>query len=471
MVDQHVAPMASGPHVVVLGGGVAGISTAVHLLEQGCQVTLVESRGFLGGRAFSFTDPETGEQVDNGQHIIVGCCTCFRDLLRRLGVAESWYLQPHLRLRVLDRRGKEGLLAASPLPAPFHLLPSLLSYPHLSAREKARVVLALGRARFTHRHQPRLEHITFYQWLKEQGQSEQAVQNLWNLLVMPTLNDDVRVISAAMGLMIVQEGMLESRHNADLGYALAGLLPAIGGPAREYLPARGCRLLLESPVRGLRFASGQVAGVNLASGEVVSGDAYVSALPFDILLRVLPSEVVEREALFQQLQSLETSPIVNIHLWYDRAVMEGDFCAFVDSPVQWVFNQSAIGASRAGKGDSEGVHPGLAGAGQRLCVSVSAAWEYIDRPREELAETFISEMARVFPRAGPARVLRALVVKQRHATFRCRPGANDLRPGSVTPVANLFLAGEWTRTGWPSTMESAARSGYNAAAAVASLFS
>jgi hydroxysqualene dehydroxylase len=460
--------MASGPHVVVVGGGVAGISAAVHLLDRGCPVTLVESRGFLGGRAFSFTDAETGQELDNGQHVIVGCCGYFRDLLQRLGAAEEWYLQPRLRLRVLDRHGNEGLLAGSSLPSPLHLLPSFLSYPHLGPGEKLRAVLALGRARFTRRHQPRLESISFYQWLKEQGQSERAIQNLWNLLVMPTLNDDVREVSASMGLMIVQDGMLGGRHSADVGYPRRGLLPALGGPARDYLLARGCRLLLRSPVKGLCFDAGKVAGVKLASGESLSADAYVSALPFDSLLRALPPAVVGGEPFFGRLKGLETSPIINVHLWYDRPVMEGDFCAFVDSPVQWVFNQSAILAGRAGVDPASEV---ATRSGQRVCISVSAAWEYIGQTREELAETFISEMARVFPRAGEARVLRAVVVKQRHATFRCRPGANDIRPGSVTPLSNLFLAGEWTRTGWPSTMESAARSGYNAAGAVGAQFS
>jgi squalene-associated FAD-dependent desaturase len=459
--------METKPHVVVLGGGISGISTAMYLLEKGYPVTLVEARKFLGGRAFSITDTDSGGGVDNGQHVIVGCCTYFRDFLRRLGVQEKWYLQPRLRIQVLDRRGKEGLLASSCLPSPFHLLPAFLAYPHLAPSEKLRVMLALARAKFTDRHQEHLERLSFYQWLKEQGQSERAIQNLWNLLVMPTLNDDVRDVSASMGLMIVQEGMLEGYHNADLGYARDSLLDSIGSPAREYLDAKGCKLLLGRPIKRVILGKGMVKSIELTSGESLSAPVYVSALPCDVLLRVLSEELVEAQPFFHQLKGLETSPIINIHLWYDRPVMEGDFCAFVDSPVQWVFNKSAIHPNKfypnSPDRDAES-----SGEGQYICISVSAAWEFIDLPREELAEKFVTEMARVFPRGQQARVVRSLVVKQRNATFRCLPGANNLRPGSRTPIANLFLAGEWTHTGWPSTMESAVRSGYNAAAAISS---
>ena len=455
---------------MVLGGGVAGIATAVYLLDQGYRVELIEARGFLGGRSFSFIDKEREAAVDNGQHVIIKCCSQYLDLLQRLGALDRWYQQPRLHLPILDSRGNSGTLSSSRLPSPFHLVPSFFRYSHLGFRDKLRVALALARAKFTDRHQPFLEHITFKEWLDRQGQTERAVQNFWNLLLMPTLNDHVQDVSAAMGLMIVQEGMLAGNHSADLGYAQDGLLDALGEPAREYLAHRGARLILTSPIRSLVAKSGEVRAVELSSGEIWSGRIFVSALPFDALLRVLPQEALEMP-YFRRLTGLEYSPIVNIHLWYDREVMAQDFCAFVDSPLQWVFNKSRIYArprlrlKKSGSVSSQG-----SGAGQYICISLSAAWKYIDQPREALAERFINEMARVFPEAKKSRVERAIVVKQRQATFRCLPGANDIRPASSTPYGNLFLAGEWTNTGWPSTMESAARSGYNAAQAVLSRF-
>ena len=455
---------------MVLGGGVAGIATAVYLLDLGYRVVLLEARGFLGGRSFSFTDKEGEVAVDNGQHVIIKACSQFLDLLERLGALDRWYQQPRLHLPILDRRGKSGSLSSSRLPSPFHLAPSFFRYSHLGIRDKFRVVQALARAKFTNRHQPYLEQITFKEWLDRRGQTERAVENFWNLLLMPTLNDHVQDVSATMGLMIVQEGMLAGSHGADLGYAQEELLEALGAPAQEYLTHWGARLFLSSPIRRLVIKSGEVQAVELGSGENRSGQIFVSALPFDALLRLLPPEALEMP-YYQRLTGLESSPIVNVHLWYDREVMTQDFVAFVDGPLQWVFNKSRIYArSRPGY-----KQPGLAGrqesnAGQYICISLSAAWEYIDQPREALAERFIDEMAQVFPEAKRSRVKRAVVVKQRQATFRCLPGANARRPDSPTPYSNLFLAGEWTNTGWPSTMESAARSGYNAAQAVLSRF-
>ena len=452
------------PSAVVLGGGIAGIATAIYLSDQGYGITLVETRGFLGGRVFSFVDQETGLPVDNGQHLFLGCCHYYVQFLQRLGIFEKWHLQRRLRVRVSDRANKSGLLASAPLPGAFHLLPSLLAYPHLRAKDKLRVLSALLRIKFTDRRGPHLERMTFYQWLKWQGQSEAAIDNLWNLLIVPTLNDDIRDVSAAMGMMIFQEGLLKGRNDPKVGYATDGLSPSLGEPARKYLESLGVRLLLGTPVRCLELESevesDRIASALLASGEKVTGDFYISALPFSDLLSILPPEARD-SPYFQRLRSLETSPIVNIHLWYDRTVMNEAFCAFVDSPLQWVFNKTAILADRGRLTASS------AEGGQYINISLSAAWKYLDQPREELAQQFIAAMAEAFPKARESQVKRWLVVKQRHATFRCLPGAAQLRPTSDTPISNLFLAGEWTHTGWPSTMESAVRSGYNAAQAVA----
>lgn len=467
MADEHVPPQNTNVDVVVLGGGIAGISTAVHLLSQGYTVTLVESRQFLGGRAFSFSDGQTGIAVDNGQHVIVGACTHFIELLHRLGIWDRWLLQPHMRIRVLDRNMKKGSLSTSFLPSPFHLLPSFLAYAHLSLGDKVRIVWALICAKSTDRHQPHLEDTTFHQWLKEHGQSDRAIHNFWTLVMLPILNDRVETVSATMGLMVIQEGMLQDYHSADMGYATRDLNAALGEPAKEYLQGQGCNIIFGCSVRKLILNSGRVTGIELASGETVTGQVFVSALPFSHLLAILPPKTAEMP-VFQNLKGLKTSPIVNVHIWYDRPVMEGDFCAFVDSPLQWVFNRTAFiqdASSAAGNARHE-VSEGTPSQGQYICISHSGAWKYIEWSREDLIKEFVYEMRRVFPSARDAQVQRAIVVKQRNATFRCLPGANELRPNSQTPIPNLFLAGAWTNTGWPSTMEGAARSGYNATKAV-----
>ncbi|MSQ06241.1 MAG: FAD-dependent oxidoreductase [Dehalococcoidia bacterium] len=445
------------PTVVVLGGGLAGITAGLTLREQGYPVTLVEARQFLGGRVFSFTDQATGHRVDNGQHIFLSCCTNLLRLLRELGVLPQCHLQTRLRVPVRDQDGGMALLAAAPLPAPLHLLPALLCYPHLSLLDKWRVVSTLAQVKFMDLRQPSLEGISFYQWLRARGHSQRAVEKWWDFLAAPTLNDHVQDVSARMGLMIFQEGVLAGRHHTDLGYPVDDLSACIGAPAQAKLQALGVVLQLGSPVRRLVVESGQVKRVELAGGEVVAGQVYVSALPFNGLLAALP-ESVAGDPFFHRLQELQFSPIVNVNLWYDRQVMDEEFCAFVDGPLQWVFNRTRIRARLAGVAAD--------GWGQHLCISLSAAWEYIDQDREELSQRFIAAMAEAFPRARDATVHRAVVVKQRHATFRCLPGASHHRPGSWTPISNLFLAGEWTDTGWPSTMEGAVRSGFNAAQAV-----
>ena len=436
---------------MVLGGGLAGMAAACHLLDAGYAVTLVEKRPFLGGRAYSFTDAETGAQVDNGQHVFLGCCTYYIEFLKKLGTLDKARIQRRLRVPVLHASGKAGTLYSVPLPAPFHLLPAFLGYPHLGWRDKLLGLYALAQVRIANRRSARAANISFYDWLKAQRQSEHAIANFWDLVVRPTANDDSRNVSASMGLMIFQEGLLKTRHGADMGYATVGLSELMGEPARDYIQARGGALLLGRPATRLLLEDGRVAGVELAGGETLRAGWYVSALPFGVLKGLLPDSLAQ-EPFFSRLGQLTSAPIVDLHIWYDGPVLEEEFVAVLGSPIQWVFNRSRI--------------QGRSGPGQCLCVSLSAAWEHMGLPKEALRETFAREMARVFPKAAQARIERFLVVKEERATFRALPGSEALRPPTATPVPNLLLAGEWTDTGWPSTMEGAVRSGVHAARAI-----
>ena len=455
------APAASPPgSALVIGGGLAGIAAAARLAESGWQVTLLEARATLGGRAFSYRDPQTGRELDNGQHVIVGACRNLINFLERIGARHLWRIQPRLNVAVYDRAGRRGRLYGAPAPAPAHLLPAFLTYPHLGPLDKLKAVRGLMAAIRANRRQPALEAMTFYDWLRRRGQSERTIDNLWNVLIEGTLNDNVRAVSAAMGLMIVQDGLLQGRRAANVGYPLAALGDAIGKPAQRYLRRLGVRIMPGCPANGINFhrrrepgRAPPVQSVSAGRAGTFQADAYISAVPFWVLPNLLPA-CQAAAAPFASLSRLQSAPIVNIHLRYDRAVMAGDFCYFLDSPLQWVFNRSRIA--------------GCPGAGQSLTVSISAAWDFVNRPRRELAAMVINEMRQAFPAAGRAAVADSAVVKQRNATFRCTPGANRLRPGPRTPSPNLFLAGEWTDTGWPSTMESAVISGYNAANAVMS---
>lgn len=440
--------------VTVLGGGLAGLSAACRLLDLGYCVTLVEKRPFLGGRVFSFYDREVQCEVDNGQHVFMGCCTAFIAFLKALGAYDGAFLQQRSHVEVV-LNGRRGVLASVPALGPLHLLPSLLLYPHLGLKDKLLALYGLARARLTDRSRrgQALDAETAYQWLRRHHQTERAINNLWNFILLPTLNDDVREVNADMALMVFQEGLMKRPADATLGYFRVGLSSLAAGPARRAIEARGGKLLLGQAVKSLLVEEGRVARVVLSGGAALEADAWVSALPYDALLSVLPPDLAG-DGFFASAADLSSSPIVNVHIWYDRPVMEEDFLAFLESPVQWVFNKSRIQGANSRQG-------------QYLCISVSGAWEFADRPKEELRELFVSEMARLFPRAREARVDKLLIVKQLRATFRCLPGVAGRRLPQVTPIPNLFLAGEWTDTGWPSTMEGAVRSGLLAADALA----
>ena len=440
--------------VVILGGGLAGLSAARRLLQHDFQVTLVEKRPFLGGRAYSFRDGQQETEVDNGQHVFLGCCSYYRDFLQATGAADKAYLQDRLRIEVVSK-GKRATLSSTPFLGRLHLLPSFIRYAHLGVKDKLLVLYGLLKVKLTNRSKRSraLDEESGYDWLKRHHQTDRAIDNLWNLFILPSLNDDVRDVSADMALMLFQESLLKKPADSTIGYSRVGLTSLNGEPAQGFIQESGGKLVLGKAITSMEVQDGRITGVELSDGGLLHADAYVSALPFQTLLQVLPEDAASGP-FFSRASDLRSSPIVGIHLWYDRPIMDQDFLAFLNSPVQFVFNKSLI--------------QGTGGAGgQYVCISLSGAWSYIKTPKEELIEKFTQEMTRLFPRARDARVERSLVVKEPQATFRSAPGAAKHRLPQATPIPNLFLAGEWTDTGWPSTMEGAVRSGVFAADAAA----
>lgn len=438
------------PTVAIAGGGLAGLTAACDLADAGYAVTLFEKRPFLGGRAYSYTDA-SGVTVDNGQHVFLGCCTEYIRFLERLGVRDAVRLQKRFRVPVVDKVWGESVLAAADLPPPAHLLPSLLRFRSLSPGEKALAGWALSQIQLTNRaRHPELDDITFEEWLLARKQSPRAVRSLWNLIVLPTLNGDVARVSADLALMVFQEGFLRSRHGANVGWAKVGLTELLAGAAQCYIEERGGVVRLSEGVRAVEAETGEIARLRTSSGDVTA-DAYVLALPVESVLDALP-EAVQREPFFSRIGRIQTSPIVNVHLWYDRPVWDRGFATFLDTPVQWVFNKSKLWRE--------------SGTGQYLDISLSGATDFIDLPPDEIIQLFSKEMFALLPETRGAELVRSLVVKQRDATFDATPGVRRLRPAQATPLRNLFLAGDWTQTGWPATMESAVRSGQMAAQAV-----
>lgn len=429
------------------------MTTALRLAEAGHPVTLIERRPYLGGRAYSFVDSETGAQVDNGQHVFLGCCTAYAQLLSDAGTLHQTSRQSRLHIEVRAPNGKRGVLTGLPLPAPLHLLPSFLRYPHIDWREKLRAVPALLRIqRERDRDRPGLKAMSFADWLRQNGQSPRAIANFWDLIVLPSLNDSSENVSASMAFMLFQVALLQNAHGADVGYAKSGLSDVMGEPIAVRLRELGATLMLGRTIDHLDIDDGgRATGLTLADGETLTADFYVSALPPDVVLSLLP-ERWRQDSSLAPAATHTWSPIVNLHIWYDRPVGDFDFVAFVDSPVQWVFNRTHIS--------------GQAGPGEYLTVSLSGAWEHWPKTKDELRKLFLPELKRLLPQAKEASVERFVVVKEQRATFRSLPGAPDNRLPTRTPIANLVLAGDWTDTGWPATMESAVRSGNAAAAAI-----
>ena len=383
--------------------------------------------------------------IDNGQHIFLRCCTSYQELLARLGATSQVQIQDRFDVTVLSGTGKRpARLRRTSLPSPLHLAGSLARYRMLSLRERARVGRAALAFRFADPADPRLDAQRLGPWLAARGQDEQARRRLWDLFVISTLNIAGDDANAALAATVVKTGLLGRSDAADIGIASVPLGRLHADAAGRLLERLGVTVRLQARVSGVsRLPEGGFT-VSLADGELLA-DAVVLAVPSGQAARLAAGAGVAESAGWG---AVGHSPIVNVHVIYDRNVMDLPFVAAVDSPVQWVFDKTG--------------QSGLP-AGQYLAVSLSAADEYVDMPVAELRDMFLPALERLFPAAAGAGITDFFVTRERQATFRQGPGAGALRPGAATSVPGLVLAGAWTDTGWPDTMEGAVRSGNIAA--------
>lgn len=452
-----------GAAAVVIGGGLAGTTAALALADAGLRVTLIEGRPRLGGLVFSFRrESAAGElSVDNGQHVYLRCCTAYRGFLERLGATDLVPLQDRMDVPVLDPAGgagrggmRLGRLRRTALPVPLHLAGSLAGYPHLSPAERARVVRATLALKGLDPADPALDGIDFGSWLRRHGQSDRAVEALWDLVGIATLN--ARAEDASMGLAakVFKTGLLSAPGAADIGWSRVPLGDVHDTLARTALEKAGVRLALRTRAGAVtRSADGwQVAVENGPHGsELLAADTVVLAVPQREAHGLLPDGALDGK---DRLLDIGTAPILNLHVVYDRRVLRRPFFAAIDSPVQWVFDRTdASGLTRAVGNERC----------QYLAVSQSAAQEEIDEPVAKLRARYLPELERLLPAARGARIHDFFVTRERTATFAPAPGVGRLRPAARTQAPGLFLAGAWTATGWPATMESAVRSGTAAA--------
>lgn len=405
----------------------------------GAQVTLVERRPFLGGRAFSYRNGH-GDDIDNGQHVFLGCCTAYRAFITLIGADHRVVMQPALDAEVRMRDGTVGRLSASSLPAPLHLAPSFSRYPFLSAREKAavtRALVALGALTETRRQE--LDHVTFGDWLRDHGQSDRAIDRFWDLIILPTCNDRSDRVSAAIGAFVYREGILRSRAASAIGWARVGLTTLVDGPFRSFLARFGGEVRT-----GVGVVSATPESVVLTDGTRLAAESVVVALPPDRAESVAPDAI--------RNPGLGTSPIVNVHAWFDRPIMAAPFAAIVDGMSQWVFNRSAMDLAEPPRSDRH-----------HVVVSMSGAHDEIAMDKDAIIRRVVEELRDSLPDARSAELRDALCIKEPDATFGVGPGQAMLRPGPRSAVPGITIAGTWTDTQWPATMEGAVRSGVTAA--------
>ena len=431
-----------GARIAVVGGGLAGIAAALELADAGATVTLYESRTRLGGATYSVRRKD--HWIDNGQHVLLRCCTAYRGFLARLGVEHLVPIQPRLRIPVLREGRPPAFLRRAPLPAPLHLVPTLLRYSLLAPRERMRALRAAGALRRLDPAEAALDARTFGEWLRAHGQSATAIAELWNLITLPTLNLPADEGSLALATMVFRTGLLDSADACDIGVPAVPLQRLHGDAAEAALERAGVRVALGTAVRS-------VDGTRVRLDEDAhDADAVIVTVPHDSVAGLVPAGTVDANAL----ADLGSSPIVNLHVHFDRRVLDEPFAAAeARSPLQWLFDRTEA---------SEVAH------GQLVSVSLSGAQADIAEPLASLRERYLPALERLLPAARTAEVLDFTATREPRATFRAAPGSARLRPGQRTNVPGLYLAGAWTDTGWPATMESAVRSGLAAAAAALS---
>jgi squalene-associated FAD-dependent desaturase len=445
---------AGSPTVAVIGGGLAGISAALESADRGARVTLVERRRNLGGLTWSFRHGDMW--VDNGQHVFLRCCDEYLRFLGRIGALEDVALAGRLDIPVVapgtGNGPVVGRLRRSGMRAPLHLAGSLLRYPHIGVQDRLRLGRALMGLQKLRLDDPALDKETFGAWLARHGQTPETVTAVWDLITVPTVNLPSSDASLAMAAKVFKTGLLEESSAADIGWSRVPLGQLHGERASAALSSAGVEIRSGERVTGVSAAlsageGGPASYEVIGKGWRLEADRVVVALAHEDAAAVLPPGAIANQ---DKLAELGSSAIVDVHLVYDRTVTDWPFMAAVNSPVQWVFDRTdSSGLSRTGA--------------QYLAVSMSAADGLLGRRPEDLVSWINSELHRLLPASRSASIVDSLVTKERRATFAARPGSGRLRPAQRTRFPGLAVAGAWTDTGWPATMEGAVRSGRAAA--------
>jgi squalene-associated FAD-dependent desaturase len=442
--------------VTVVGGGLAGLSAACALAEDGYQVSVLERRPYLGGRASSYEHPGTGEVIDNCQHVLLGNCTNLIDLYQRLGVSAS--IRWSDRITLLEPGGRASVLRASALPAPFHTLPALLRARAFTFADK--LAIARGMRALLWR-TPVDSAESFQDWLARHGQTSQAIERFWRPVLVSALNEDLDRMSVRYAGQVIRFSLLRSPGAGRMGIPSIPL-SELYGHAIQYIEQRGGQVKLRTAGEGFSWSGQNQQWTVTTQEESFSSDAVIFALAFEGLSKVLAAmpkvsgaEVPEAALLRSHLQEFEHSPITGIHLWFDREITELEHAMLLDRTIQWMFHKSRLQPEKR-----------RGGTGSYVELVVSASKSMVGQERQEIIDLAVRELAEFFPAVREAKLVKAAVVKEVRATYSIRPQLDLIRPTAISPWPRVFLAGDWTATGWPATMEGAVRSGYLSAEAV-----
>ncbi len=431
------------------------MSAGVALAEAGWRVRLFEQKPFLGGRATSYVLPN-GEHVDNCQHVTLGCCTNLSDFYRRVGAADK--VKYFDRLVFLDLQGRTGEMEAGILPAPFHMLGSFATFGPLTFADKKCIGWAMLDILRNQGRTADLEEsggISMLEWLERREQTPSAIERFWRVVLVSALDEELDRTDARYGVDVFWKAFVSNRTGYRMGIPTVPLAELYDG-CRAGIEHRGGEVTLRSPVRKIHVARGALQHVEFDGGRTETADAYVFALPHEALLELLPEEARQAEPAFENAAKIRVSPITGVHFWFDREVMQEPFVTLIDTTTQWIFNKTLLYGPNGGNGAKE----------QYLQLVISASYDLLPKSRQEIIDLCLKEVKQVLPLARDANLVKATVIKETAATFSPEPGVDRLRPNQQTRITGMFLSGDWTRTGWPSTMEGAVRSGYLAAEAV-----
>jgi zeta-carotene desaturase len=396
--------------------------------------------------------------VDNCQHVTLGCCTNLDDFYHRVGSTNK--VKFFDRLFFLDPQDRSGAMQAGILPAPFHMTVSFATFKPLSLADKLSIARAMMRILFTAGKPKEVATpagISMLDWLKSQKQTPRAIERFWRVVLVSALDEELDRTDARFGIDVFWKAFLSNRTGYRMGVPAVPLAELYDG-CRVAIEKKGGEVTLRAPVRGIRFENGAIAAIQFDNAREESADAYVLALPHTALDSLLPQEIKSANPALASLYKIKVSPITGVHFWFDRPVTTEPFLTLLDTTVQWVFNKTALYTDQA---DAP-----VPGARQYLQLVISASYDLLKKSREEIIELCLKEIRQALPAAREAQLVKAIVIKEASATFSPEPGVDRFRPAQSTNTPGLFLAGDWTATGWPATMEGAVRSGYLAAEAV-----